>query len=32
MARGNKTAAFIIELLKKFTTPEQIADELAALF
>lgn len=32
MARGNKTAAFIIEQLKKPTTPEQIADELAARF
>lgn len=32
MARGNKTAAFIIEQLKKPTTPEQIVDEVAAHF
>ena len=32
MARGNKTAAFIIEQLKKSTTPEQIVDAVAARF
>ena len=32
MVRGNKTAAFIVEQLKKPTTPEQIADALAARF
>lgn len=32
MARGNKTAAFIIEQLKKSTTPEQIVDELTSRF
>lgn len=32
MVRGNKTAAFIIEQLKKSTTPEQIVDEVAARF
>lgn len=32
MARGNKTAAFIIEQLKKSATPEQLADALAAHF
>lgn len=32
MMRGNKTVAFIIEQLKKPTTPEQIVDELAAHF
>ncbi len=32
MVRGNKTAAFIIEQLKKSTTSEQIVDEVAAHF
>ena len=32
MTRGNKTAAFIIEQLKKPTTPAQIVDELAKHF
>lgn len=32
MARGNKTAAFIIEQLKRSTTPEQIVDAVAAHF
>lgn len=32
MARGNKTAAFIIEQLKKSAAPEQIIDAVAAHF
>ena len=32
MARGNKTAAFIIEQLKTPTTPERIVDAVAARF
>ena len=32
MVRSNKTAAFIIEALKEPTTPEKIAEALAARF
>ncbi len=32
MVRSNKTAAFIIEQLKKTTTPEQIADAVEERF